>query len=158
MIDLQGRGLADYKCEILYKNTINEQVIFKCLYNQSTGKGDYKRFLRWHGKRITRFVIGRPSEALEKAYKELRRSETDKFIHRDDVGSEQAKPQIPKPREQKRAEILKDLVPQVKEYLNNPNIPIKNKTDHGISKGLLTTRYWASAALAELKKLEAVKA
>ena len=41
---------------------------------------EYKKFLTWKGKRLTKVVIGKPSPAFEKAYKEMRRANTDEFI------------------------------------------------------------------------------
>jgi len=152
-IDLQGRGMSDFKCEILYKNIQNQQVIFKVLFNQSSGgKTEYKRFLRWQGKRVTRFIIGRPSPELEKQYKALRRAETDKFVHRDDNEVSLGKTKKETPRDQKRREILESLIPSVRKILDDPTLPDNQKTECVVAKRCLTSRYWALAAIAELKK------
>jgi hypothetical protein len=155
MIDLQGRGMSDYKIQILWKNVKNQQVVFKCKMNQGVGsKDDYGRFLRWHGKRLTRFVIGRPSLELEDGYKRLRRQETDKFVHRDDNPEAEVinKPHKLTRREINRQTILKSLLPQVKAILDNPDIEPSKKTDHALAKSCHTTRYWSSIAIAELSK------
>lgn len=79
-IDIQARGMTDFRAEMLYKNTNTGQAFFKFFYLENTEYGEYKKYLTWHGKRITTWIIERPSDKLDTAYKKMRRENTDQFI------------------------------------------------------------------------------
>ena len=80
-IDIQARGMTDYRAEMLYKNTNTGQAFFKFFFLEQGENGqEYKKYLTWHGKRITTWIIERPSDELDTAYKKMRRENTDQFI------------------------------------------------------------------------------
>jgi hypothetical protein len=154
MIDLQGRLMQDVRVQMLYKNTKTQQAVFKAMYNMGIGKKGnepYAQYFRWNGKRITRFIIERPSPELEKAYKDLRRGETDKFIRRNPDKDAVPVERIT-PRAQQRQTILKDLVPKVKHILDDPAISEKRKSEYSIGQQCHVTRYWAGLAISKIKR------
>jgi hypothetical protein len=79
-IDVLLRGLVDYRAEMQYKNVYTGQAFFKFFYLENTEFGEYKHYLTWHGKRITTWIIEKPSEELYKTYEQMRRSNTDLYI------------------------------------------------------------------------------
>jgi hypothetical protein len=84
-VDLLARQMQDYRAEMQWKDTTTGQAFFKFYFiEQGTDrKGnskEYKKFLTWHLKRITTWVIEKPSPEINKAYQDMRRANTDKFI------------------------------------------------------------------------------
>jgi len=79
-IDVQARGMTDYRAEMLYKDTTTGQGFFKFFYLENNEFGEYKKYLTWQGKRIKTWIIERPSDALNAEYKKMRRENTDQFI------------------------------------------------------------------------------
>lgn len=84
-IDVLARQMQDFRAEMLWKDTTNGQAFFKFFYlEQGTDKKgrpkEYKKYLTWHGKRIKIWMIEKPSDKFNKAYKQMRRENTDKFI------------------------------------------------------------------------------
>ena len=150
-IDVQARGMTDFRAQMLYKNVYNKEAFFKFYYlEQGESKGrtkEYKKFLTWHKKRITKWVIGKPSEKLEEDYKKIRRENTDEFIDdaskkvreimedRNGDGDTGLKPDFTKNKE------YAGLREKVLAIVNNPEIPDKKKTPTAIARTLKTTRY-----------------
>ncbi|MFA6331677.1 MAG: hypothetical protein WCX22_01885 [Methanoregula sp.] len=79
-IDVQARGMTDYRAEMLYKDVTTGQAFFKFFYLENNEYGEYKKYLTWHGKRIKTWIIEKPSDKLNVAYKTMRRENTDQFI------------------------------------------------------------------------------
>jgi hypothetical protein len=79
-IDIQARGMTDYRAEMLYKNTTTGQAFFKFFYLEQSEYGEYKKYLTWHGKRVKVWVIEKPTDELNTAYKKMRRTNTDEYI------------------------------------------------------------------------------
>jgi hypothetical protein len=149
-IDVQARGMTDFRAQMLYKNVYNQEAFFKFYYlEQGDYKGkskEYKKFLTWHGKRITKWVIGKPSEKLENAYKKMRRENTDGFISEakkrvEEIISERdgsvdnSKPTFTK---KKDYTTLREKVLAIQ---NNPELPDKDKTINAMARKLKTSRY-----------------
>jgi hypothetical protein len=163
-IDIQARGMADFRAQMLYKDTKNNQAFFKFYYlEQGEKKGkptEYKKFLTWHGKRVTKWVIGRPSPGLEKAVKKIRRDNTDDYIEaaRDKVNEVLMK------EAEKRQDTLAgkggkkaysnagepmtvpELQQKIREIRDNPDLPKREKSINAIARKLKTTRYWVEQA------------
>ena len=147
-IDLQGRQLTDVKIEVLLKNVPANQTILKVMLSETRGSTEYKKYFRWHGMRITRFICGRPSPELESQYIALRRRETDAFIHRDST----VPPVVKKPpRALEREKTLGRLVPEVVKIMNDAGIPEKDKSVYKLANACATNRYWAGEAVSEAK-------
>jgi hypothetical protein len=83
-IDIQARGMADFRAEMQYKNTRDEQAVFKFYYlEQGVKRGkpqEYKKYLTWNGKRIKQWVIGKPSPKFEAQMKQIRKDNTREFV------------------------------------------------------------------------------
>jgi hypothetical protein len=79
-IDVQARGMTDFRAEMLYKNVKEEQAVFKFFYLEQGEDKEYKKYLTWKGKRLKWWVIGKPSEKLYAEYKKMRQDNTDDFI------------------------------------------------------------------------------
>ena len=83
-IDIQARGMADFRAEMQFKNTKDQQAVFKFYYlEQGVKRGkpqEYKKYLTWHGKRIKQWVIGKPSPDFEAKMKVVRKENTDEFV------------------------------------------------------------------------------
>lgn len=162
-IDIQARGMADFRAEMQYKNTREEYAVFKFYYlEQGTKKGnphEYKKYLKWNGKRITQWKIGRPSKEYEAAYKKIRKDNTDEFIQnaREKVAEILEKNGIdPNTPDQKKKAYSEDK--RVRDYSMHPNVLAiqdkvlkirgdvnrspREKTDTWIARELGTTRYW----------------
>jgi len=165
-IDIQARGMADFRAEMQYKNAREEYAVFKFYYlEQGVKKNnphEYKKYLKWHGKRITQWVIGRPSKEYEAAYKQMRKSNTDEFI----VNARQKVREILEKSGLSEEELSKIAttepigrkIPQATDYSthpkvltiqakvrairNDPSLSEKERSDTRIAKKLGTTRYW----------------
>lgn len=151
-VDVQARQMTDYRAQMEYKNVLTGQAVFKFFYLEQGDNGkEYKKFLQWHGKRITKWVIERPSQALENQYKEIRRKNTDAFIEDaaeklTDIQNNVSKGKKEKQNDpviysQDKPEIaaIRDDVIRIR---NDPNLPKREKTDTAIARKLKTTRYW----------------
>lgn len=79
-IDLQARQMSDYRAEMQYKDLTTGQAFFKFFYLEQGDKGEYKKYLTWHGKRVKLWVIEKPTPALYEAYVAMRRANTDEYI------------------------------------------------------------------------------
>ena len=169
-IDIQARGMADFRAEMQYKNAKEGYAVFKFYYlEQGVKKNnphEYKKYLKWNGKRIKQWVIGRPSAEYEKAYKQMRQTNTDEFIisarqkvreilEKSGLSEEelskiaQTEP-IVKPKKAKmptdytlHPKVL-DIRDKVLAIRNNPTLDEKERSDTRIAKKLGTTRYWVS--------------
>ena len=153
-IDIQARGMADFRAQMLYKDTKNNQAFFKFFYlEQGEYKGkpkEYKKFMTWRGKRIKTWVIGRPSPVLEQAVKEIRRANTDVYIEDaaakvHEVLNKEKGMQSDAPRKDtKRFQDSYDfteLQKSVNLIRNDPELDDKHKTSTAIARKLKTTRY-----------------
>ena len=151
-IDIQARGMADFRAQMLYKNVHANQAFFKFFFlEQGEFKGkprEYKKYLTWHRKRITKWVVGRPSPGLEAAYKSMRRENTDTFIEDAsqrvmsilEKAGEDSNPKGPKANFTEK-EGFGDLRDKVMQILNNPELSDREKTPTAIARKLKTTRY-----------------
>jgi len=158
-IDIQARGMADFRAQMIYKNTYTNQALFKFYYlEQGEFRGkpkEYKKYMTWHGKRITRWVIGRPSPRLEKAVRLMRQENTDKYIKEARMKVNEVLEKEREKREESNGYApdqsrfanftqKKDfalLQQKVLEIQNNPDIPKIEKTKTAIARRLKTTRY-----------------
>ena len=157
-IDIQARGMADFRAEMQYKNTKEEFAVFKFFYlEQGIKRGkpqEYKKYLKWHGKRIKQFVIGRPSAEFEKQMKKIRRDNTDEFV---EAAQERVKEIIAA----NQGDGEEDKKVKFTDYDAHPNVvKIKAKAlklhtqgvNHTeIARRLKTTRYWVGLALGGLE-------
>ena len=156
-VDIQARTMADYRAEMQYKNVKEEYAVFKFYYlEQGLKRGaphEYKKYLRWHGKRITKWKIGKPSEKLENEYKKMRKENTDTYIEaarqkievlRDKMAEEASGPKIKvkKMINYDSEPFIKGLKEKVQLILDDPDIAPRSKTATAIARKLGTTRYW----------------
>ena len=164
-IDIQARGMADFRAEMQYKNTREQYAVFKFYYlEQGTKKGnphEYKKYLKWNGKRIKQWVIGRPSPDYEAAYKKIRQNNTDEFIQnaREKVAEILSKNGIDANNpDAKKKSYDKDK--RVRDYSIHPKVvaiqaeAFRMKQEEGltnteIARKLKTTRYWVGQALGD---------
>ncbi len=79
-IDVQARGMTDFRAEMQFKNTRTGQAFFKFFYLENNEYGEYKHYLTWHGKRITTWIIEKPSEKLYSQYEKIRMDNTNSYI------------------------------------------------------------------------------
>lgn len=152
-IDLHGRQMTDYRAKMLWKNVKEQQAFFSLYYieqGEKAGKPhEYKKFLRWHGKRITQWVIGKPSEKLEKAYKLTRRENTDKFCEDAAAMIQQFLAKQGSSSQDGRVvsdyavhpEVLK-IQDKVRAIRADPNKTNRQKTNTAIAREINSTRYW----------------
>ena len=162
-IDIQARGMADFRAEMQYKNTREGYAVFKFYYlEQGSKKGnphEYKKYLKWNGKRIKQWVIGKPSAEYEAAYKKIRQDNTDEFISnaKQRVADILEKAGLSDPSDAKKIDNYgKDG--RLRNYTIHPNVlaiqdkvikirgdvtrSAREKTDTWIARELSTTRYW----------------
>lgn len=154
-IDIQARGMADYRAQMLYKDTKRGQSFFKFYYlEQGEYKGkpkEYKKFMMWHGKRITKWVIEKPSPELDATVKRIRRANTDVYI---EDAAAKVQEVLSKEKERrngdgpakikktfKETQDFSSLKEKVNRIMNNPELPDKQKTPTAIARKLKTTRY-----------------
>jgi hypothetical protein len=101
LVDKTARNFSDIVIELMGVNKKRKVSIAKVyLYsvNQNTGK-EYRKFFRWHGKRITYWVSRLPPKHLREAYKEIRMRKTreliasfnDDRVERNEVGTKRQK-------------------------------------------------------------------
>ena len=153
-IDIQARGMADFRAQMLYKDTKNNQAFFKFFYlEQGEYKGkpkEYKKFMTWRGKRIKTWVIGRPSPELESAVKAIRRANTDVYIEdaaakvKEVLAKEQGNsPDTPRKKTKnfQTTSEFDELRKAVSHIRNNPELEDKYKTSTAIARKLKTSRY-----------------
>lgn len=161
-IDIQARGMSDFRAEMQYKNTREQYAVFKFYYlEQGTKKGnphEYKKYLKWNGKRITQWVIGRPSKEYEDAYKKIRRDNTDGYIQdaRKRVAEILEKNGIDPDNPERKVESYKKDG-RIRDYTLHPKVVAIQKdaeklklsgfTNTEIARELKTTRYWIGQAL-----------
>jgi hypothetical protein len=152
-IDIQARGMSDFRAEMQYKNTKEQYAVFKFYYlEQGVKKGnphEYKKYLKWHGKRITQWVIGKPSQTYEAAYKKMRKDNTDDFIA---GAKEKVREIMEKADAERRGDISYGKEPKFKDYSKHPKVlairdevhrlRAEGKKEATIAKMLKTTRYW----------------
>ncbi len=152
-IDLYGRQMTDFRATMLYKNVQEKQALFKFFYIEQGENGqEYKKYLRWHGKRITKWVVGKPSEKFEKEYKKMRREETDKFCEdAKSLMAEVLSQQNGDPSNKVDRRVVQDysthpkvvaIREKVLKIRGDPMRTAKEKTDTAIARELGTTRYW----------------
>lgn len=155
-VDLQARQMTDFRAHMLWKNTRTQQGVFKIYYIEQgldmNGKSkEYKKFLTWKGKRLTKVVIGKPTPAFEKAYKEMRRANTDEFIEdaqrkfendfAPNTSDAENENQNGKNKYVDHPNVV-SIRDEVLRIRGNPDLPKKEKTDTAIARKLKTTRYW----------------
>jgi len=139
-IDIQARGMTDFRAEMQYKDTSTGQAFFKFFYLEQGENGEYKKYLTWHKKRITTWIIEKPSAELYAAYKKMRRENTDQFV--EDTQTKLREKYNPAPKVDHR----------YTDYANHP-VVVKNRdkvmalTDAGkkveaIVRETGLTRYW----------------
>lgn len=156
-VDIQARQMTDFRAQMLYKNTRNQQAVFKFYYIEQGENGrEYKKFLRWHGKRITRCVIERPSPKFEAQYKKMRRENTNQFIDDardkllDDLARQEGTREDGRSRDYnshpKVLEVLEELRSHPEKDIRKSD-GSRNYT--AIAKKLKTTRYWVELALGD---------
>jgi hypothetical protein len=110
--------------------------------------GEYKKYLRWHGMRLKKFVIGKPSEEIEAAYKRMRRGNTDQYIA--DAGEKLT--EIERKNKKNKEGKYERKQYATTDYTNHPNVlAIRDDVmrlrseglkDNTIANRLKTTRYW----------------
>ena len=72
-LDKVARELTDFSIQMIGKNVLTKQSVFKTFVVEIGPDGTiYKKYLTWHGLRVKYWVSGKPSEELEKLYKEMR--------------------------------------------------------------------------------------
>jgi hypothetical protein len=82
LVDKTARNFSDIVIELLGVDKKHKRSIAKVyLYsvNQNTGR-EYRKFFKWHGKRITLWEAKLPPKKLLKAYKKLRMEKTKELI------------------------------------------------------------------------------
>lgn len=82
LVDKTARNFSDIVIELLGVDKKNKRSVAKVyIYsvNQSTGK-EYRKYFRWHNKRIKYWVSYLPPKHLMTAYKELRMRKTKELI------------------------------------------------------------------------------
>ena len=148
-IDLYGRQMTDFRAIMLYKNVKEGQAFFKFFYIEQGENGqEYKKYLRWHGKRIRRWVVGKPSAEFERKYKIMRREETDKFCEEaktllDEVNGQETLPKVDhRVKNYATHPKVLDIRDAVLRIRNDPDKTKREKTDTAIARALATTRYW----------------
>lgn len=151
-IDVQARQMTDFRAEMLYKNVKENYAVFKFYYleqGQKRGQShEYKKYLKWHGKRVTKWVIGRPSAKFESQYKKMRKENTDEFIENaakdlqqilDDEKGDKVDHRV---KDYKTHPKVLEIMEGVWRIREDPNRSKREKTDTAIANELGTTRYW----------------
>lgn len=142
-VDLQARQMTDFRAQMLWKNTYTKQAFYKFYYVEQGDNGkEYTKFLRWHGKRISRFVSGLPSPEFEAAYKKMRRENTDGYI---DDAQEKLKAGFQKMTGEHKERKSKypsgdEIQDAVLAIQRDPELTKKEKSQSAIAKKLGTTR------------------
>lgn len=168
-IDIQARGMADFRAEMQFKNTKDQQAIFKFYYlEQGVRRGkpqEYKKYLTWHGKRIKQWVIGKPSPEFEAQMKIVRKDNTDEFVAAAKkrvqeimgIGGEDAEAGAAPVKKDKRIRDYKRH-PKVLEVLTGGGELMRTEglTNTEIARRLDTTKYWVDKALRSGKPVQKV--
>jgi hypothetical protein len=168
-IDIQARGMADFRAEMQFKNTKDQQAIFKFYYlEQGVRRGkpqEYKKYLTWHGKRIKQWVIGKPSPDFEAQMKIVRKDNTDEFVAAAKkrvqeimgLGGEDAEAGAAPVKKDKRIRDYKRH-PKVLEVLTGGGELMRTEglTNTEIARRLDTTKYWVDKALRSGKPVQKV--
>jgi len=148
-VDVQARQMTDFRAVMQFKNTRNQQAVFKFFYIEQGENGkEYKKYLTWHKKRIVRWIIGRPSPELESQIKAIRKANTSTFIANAKemmVAINEKKERIKNGDTSRRnfesSPDYDDLRKKVVAIQQNPNLSKKEKTATAIARHLKTTRY-----------------
>ena len=168
-IDIQARGMADFRAEMQFKNTKDQQAIFKFYYlEQGVRRGkpqEYKKYLTWHGKRIKQWVIGKPSPEFEAQMKIVRKDNTDEFVAAAKkrvqeimgLGGGDAEAGAVPVKKDKRIRDYKRH-PKVLEVLTGGGELMRTEglTNTEIARRLDTTKYWVDKALRSGKPVQKV--
>ena len=168
-IDIQARGMADFRAEMQFKNTKDQQAIFKFYYlEQGVRRGkpqEYKKYLTWHGKRIKQWVIGKPSPEFEAQMKIVRKDNTDEFVAAAKkrvqeimgIGGEDAEAGAAPVKKDKRIRDYKRHQ-KVLEVLTGGGELMRTEglTNTEIARRLDTTKYWVDKALRSGKPVQKV--
>ena len=160
-IDIGARGMADFRMELSFKNTKEEYAVFKFYYlEQGVKRGkpfEYKKYMKWHGKRIVQWVIGRPSEELTADYVLMRRGNTDGYIAEAQQKMEEVLQKLGETEETKRDKAMKndkrlrnyDIHPeilriqdQVIKMRGDVTLSAREKTDTNIARAVKSTRHF----------------
>jgi hypothetical protein len=158
-IDIGARGMADFRIELNFKNTKEEYAVFKFYYlEQGTKRGkpyEYKKYMKWKGKRITQWVIGKPSDEFLADYKVMRRENTDGYIADAKKKMEEVMEKLTETEEMKQEKAAKKAIKnfsthpeilriqdQVIKMRGDVNLSKREKTDTNIARVVNSTRYW----------------
>lgn len=154
-VDIQARQMTDFRAQMLFKNVKAGQSVFKFFYLEQGENGkEYKKYMTWNKKRVTKWIIGKPSDKLNEAYKKMRRENTDQFI--EDAGTRLQEIQDKVTGKEKKFTKEKDQPvdyknhPKVKAIISNPEfhrMVAAGETENAISKKLKVTRYWVGMAM-----------
>ena len=158
-VDVQARGMTDFRAQMLYKNTNTKQSVFKFFYlEQGEYKGkpkEYKKYLTWHGKRVTKWVIDKPESKIYEDYRKLRKDGTREYIDEakrkvQEIIAERDGEGSGKKTKQKKTFVdtpeCDDLRAKIVDIQQDPNVPEKQKTITAIARKLKTTRERVSVA------------
>jgi len=148
-IDIQARGMTDFRAEMQYKNVKDGQAIFKFFFLEQGEDKEYKKYLTWKGKRLKWWVIERPSEEIYAKYKQMRQENTDEYILEAGVKI-QAKLNPKKGESGRPPKELKDYasMPIVLENINK----VRELRGQGVQIGTISrdlgiSRYWIDKCL-----------
>jgi hypothetical protein len=154
LVDKTARNFSDIVIEVLGVDKKNKRSIAKVyIYsvNQSTGK-EYRKFFRWHNKRIKYWVSYLPPKHLITAYKNLRLQKTkelldsfnDDRIERNEVGTKRDK------NAQNIFDMYKDEV--IERYDNGESIKSISRISEDLSE------YWVNKIIGRYKKEQRIEA
>ncbi len=155
-VDVQARGMTDFRAQMLYKNTNTRQSLFKFYYlEQGEYRGkpkEYKKFLTWKGKRIVKWVIDKPESKIYEEYRKLRKDGTREYIEdakqrvqaiiaEREKNNEHGERIPDNKKDFTKADDYDNLRRKVLEIQNDPLLPRKAKTATAIARTLKSTRY-----------------
>ena len=160
-IDIGARGMADFRMEMQFKNTKEEYAVFKFYYLEQGMKRnkpyEYKKYMKWHGKRITQWIIGKPSQKFLKDYIVMRRENTDVYITEAKQKMEEVMEKLNETEDTKRDKAMKndkrlrnyDIHPEilriqdmVTKMRGDVNLSAREKTDTNIARAVQSTRHF----------------
>ena len=160
-IDIGARGMADFRMEMQFKNTKEEYAVFKFYYLEQGMKRnkpyEYKKYMKWHAKRITQWIIGKPSQKFLQDYILMRRENTDVYIADAKIKMDEVLEKLNETEDTKRDKAMKndkrlrnyDIHPeilriqdQVIKMRGDPNLSAREKTDTNIARAVKSTRHF----------------
>jgi len=160
-IDIGARGMADFRMEMQFKNTKEEYAVFKFYYLEQGMKRnkpyEYKKYMKWHGKRITQWIIGKPSQKFLKDYVVMRRENTDVYITEAKQKMEEVMEKLNETEDTKRDKAMKndkrlrnyDIHPEILRIQDtvikmrgDVTLSAREKTDTNIARAVKSTRHF----------------